>query len=575
MPVNSVKKRQFGQQTLRRIMATRKASKVPADILDVPEKAWADALRREKFIRPLLDVSQGLFKAVAVAARGMKVDPRTVSRWLKRYRREPSLLSLIERPRGAPIGHHRLSAQQEDIMRRVIIEQWRSRPRPTVVALFTEVLRVCRLEGVPPVSKRTVATRIERMYDPSLAQSGLIDPKKRATPGTFRVQRALEVVQIDHTPVDIIIVDELYRKPIGRPWITVALDVCTRAVMGFWISLDAPSSISVSLCLSHACLPKDVWLRERNLDLSWPMCGLPEKLHMDNGSEFHAEALRRGAERYGIKLVYRPVARPHYGGHIERLLGTLMHRIHALPGQTGSNPQARGDYPSGAKAVCTLSDLEQWLAIEICDKYHRSIHGTLNRTPASAWAMAREGQPSREVNHPDQFAIEFMPAVRRRVRHDGIKLFNIRYWDSLLQPHVGTGEAVLLRYNPRDLSRIFVPSARLSRYIEVRYADLRHPPISLWEHRGARAQIREDERKVINEATLFRAIAKQRKIIRDASVKTTRARRAQERLRATSQARQETTRKGQTRQTHPTAGIAQEVADYSREVVPSSGEQWE
>lgn len=556
-------------------MATRKAPRVPTDILDVPEKAWSDARRREKFIRPLLDVSHGLLEAVAAAARGMKVDPRTVSRWLKRYRQEPSLFSLIERVRGAPVGHSRLSPEQEDIVRRVITEQWRRRPRPTIAAVFTEVMRVCTLEGVPPVSKGTVAARIERMYDSSLTPQAPRDPSKRATPGTFRVRRALEVMQIDHTPVDMIVVDELYRKPIGRPWITVALDVFTRSVMGFWISLDAPSSISVSLCLSHACLPKDVWLRERNLDLSWPMYGLPEKLHMDNGPEFHAEALRRGAERYGIELVYRPVARPHYGGHIERFLGTLMHRIHSLPGQTGSNPQARGDYPSGAKAVCTLSDLEQWLAIEICDKYHRSIHGTLNRTPASAWAMAREGQPSREVSHPDQFAIDFMPALRRKVRRDGIKLFNIRYWDALLQPHIGTGEAVLLRYNPRDLSKIFVPSARLSRYIEVRYADLRHPPISLWEQRGARAQIRQDERNVINEATLFRAIEKQRKIIREASVKTTRARRAQERLRMTLKVRPETTPKGRTQRRPSPVGSAQDAADYSRDVVPSSGELWE
>ena len=61
--------------------------------------------------------------------------------------------------------------------------------------------------------------------------------------------------------------------------------------------------------------------------------------------------LRRACEQYGIALDYRPIQQPHMGGHIERLLGTLMRALHALPGATFSNAQQRGHYDSEASAA--------------------------------------------------------------------------------------------------------------------------------------------------------------------------------------------------------------------------------
>ncbi|WP_281241897.1 hypothetical protein [Celeribacter baekdonensis] len=39
------------------------------------------------------------------------------------------------------------------------------------------------------------------------------------------MERPLEVVQIDHTLADIILVDQVERKPLARPWVTLAIDV--------------------------------------------------------------------------------------------------------------------------------------------------------------------------------------------------------------------------------------------------------------------------------------------------------------------------------------------------------------
>jgi putative transposase len=62
---------------------------------------------------------------------------------------------------------------------------------------------------------------------------------------TLRPEQPMEVLQIDHTPVDVIVVDQRKRLPIGRPWLTLAIDVRTRMVAGFHVSLWPTSTISL------------------------------------------------------------------------------------------------------------------------------------------------------------------------------------------------------------------------------------------------------------------------------------------------------------------------------------------
>jgi putative transposase len=127
----------------------------------------------------------------------------------------------------------------------------------------------------------------------------------------------------------------------------LSTDVATRMVAGFHISLWAPSTVSLCLALSHAVLPKDSWLADRELqNLEWPAGGLPRSIHVDNAREFHSDVLVRGCQEYGIQLDHRPVGRPHFGGHIERLIGTMMGAVHLLPGTTFSSVDQKGAYES-------------------------------------------------------------------------------------------------------------------------------------------------------------------------------------------------------------------------------------
>ena len=379
------------------------------------------------------------------------------------------------------------------------------------------------------------------------------------------MDNALDVVQVDHTPVDVIVVDEAHRLPIGRPWLTLAIDVATRVVVGFYVSLEAPSSTSVALCLTHAVLPKEPWLKARALACAWPVWGLPRALHADNGPDFTSAALRRGCDEYGIKLILRPVATPHYGGHIERLIGTLMGRVHLLPGTTGSNPQDKGAYPAESESTLTMAELERWLTIEICEQYHQRVHRGLRRSPISAWQEALRqagGGLGALPDQPEQFAWSFLPFERRTLRRDGLHLFNIRYWDSVLPVIVKLGESVLVRYDPRNLSKVYVAGSD-ARYHPIPYADLTLPPITLWEQRAAMAKLRVDGDNSPAQAKMFEAVLDQRALVDQASAKTKAARRSVQR------------RSDAVNATIAKAKTARGAVDYSKPVKPAESELWD
>jgi putative transposase len=282
-------------------------------------------------------------------------------------------------------------------------------------------------------------------------------------------------------------------------------------------------------------LAKQSWLAQRKIEEDWPVQGLFERLHVDNGREFHSEALRRGCEQYGIAIEYRPVRTPHFGGHIERLIGTVMGKVHLLPGTTFSDTRVKGDLDPEKYAAMTLDEVERWLTHAIAGVYHRTTHRALDLPPAVAWKRGIKGTagvPGRgeaaSVPDPRRLLIDFLPMERRRVRREGVALHSIYYWSDVLQSWIGEEEPMIVRYDPRDLSRIYL-LAPDGQYYELTYRRLGHPPISLWEHRLALKRLRDDGRLHVDEGAIFRAIETMRQITEEAVRTTKTARRQRER----------------------------------------------
>ncbi|MFA8328540.1 transposase family protein [Burkholderia ubonensis] len=206
--------------------------------------------------------------------------------------------------------------------------------------LVLEVRRRCELAGLQPPSRTTIGRRWSQHREADALNRAAL-PDVMTASGSLVAKYPLDIVQVDHTQADVVLVSEYDRQVVGRPWLSIALDVATRCVLSFYVGMDRPGAATVGLLLTRAALSKTPWLAKIEADADWPMRGIPRVLHLDNAAEFKSRALRSGCREYGIDLMYRPVGRPHFGGHIERLNRTLMERVRGLPGATGSSPKGR------------------------------------------------------------------------------------------------------------------------------------------------------------------------------------------------------------------------------------------
>lgn len=428
----------------------------------------------------------------------------------------------------------RLPAEVEAVIREVLRKHYLTRQRKTTAAVHREITRVCRRRGLPSPSLGAIVRRIAGL-DPhaeTTAREGSDAARSLESAGgrVPPVSGVLEQVQTDHTVVDLIVVDEHHRLPIGRPYVTVAIDVFSRCIVGLVITLEAPSALSVGLCLAHMVTDKRAWLERLGIEVDWPMAGKPGELYLDNAAEFKSEALRRGCEEHGITLRYRPPGRPHYGGIVERVIGTLMEMVHELPGTTFSNPAQRGSYDSEAKAVLTVAELEKWLALAVAS-YHGTVHGTTGQTPQAVWVAGTAQRPAVTVaNEP--FLVDFLPVIRRTLTRTGFVIDHVRYFSDALKPWIarrGQLDRFVIRRDPRDISRIWVLDPEGGSYLTVPYRTLSHPAVSVWEHRAAVERLRAEGRAQVDEEALFRMVEQMRTIADTARSTTRKARRDAER----------------------------------------------
>jgi transposase InsO family protein len=109
----------------------------------------------------------------------------------------------------------------------------------------------------PGVAGRSVLAN-HTYYEAVAAVSDTKAARDRFAPatGSLEADWPLSLVQIDHTLVDVIVVDKLTREPIQRPWLTLAIDVCSRCVVGIHLTLEPPSAMSVALCIAHGAKAK-------------------------------------------------------------------------------------------------------------------------------------------------------------------------------------------------------------------------------------------------------------------------------------------------------------------------------
>ena len=432
---------------------------------------------------------------------GWRTVCRNYRRWLAAGRDIRAII-LRHADRGKP--GTRLAPEVKAISDQAIQDLYMTTERKRVPEVHLEIVR--RLtdankfrhqnDRLPIPSRSTIYREISRLspYELMLARYG-----KRRADMEFRVSasgpvttRALERVVMDHTPGDLIVVDDNSMLPLGRPTITAALDEYSRCPLGFYAGFEPPSCLAVMRCLKHAILPKTYLSRlYPSVRNRWECYGIPGLLVVDNPPEFHSSHFELACLQIGCDIQYAKMLVPWYKGKIERFLGTLNHDLmHGNPGTTSSNILERDDYDPSKHAVVLLSTFREILHRWIVDVYLQTLHRGIKDTPAHRWQTETNDLPPPLPPSAAALDIVLGMTVQRVVFHYGIELEGLKYNGSELgelRRRIGATAKVELTFDPGDLGHINVFDRLKATYIYVPAADQAYARrLSLWQHKVIR-----------------------------------------------------------------------------------------
>jgi len=506
------------------------------DLSQIPKDELEKAEKRLEAITPILNSNSR--RAVDQRAKEVGVSGNTLYNWIRAYESTGQLSSLVFMGIRGGKGIPRLEERQEELIKDTIKEMFSGPIYPTAQKVWEDIGLKCKNSGISIPSISTIRRRVRKYKEATFMEpkrkknaSGLI--KGKYPDGLF----PLHVLQIDHTEVDIILVDSTHRTELGRPWITLAIDVYSRMIAGYYISFESPGFFGVGQTIKNAVLPKDDLINKHNLQTEYPVWGIPQFVHADNAKEFRGIDIKEICREYEMSLIWRPVARPHFGGHIERMVRTLNEGIHTLKGSTQSNIFKRGDSTPQKDAVLTLEEFEEWLAIEIVEKYHNKVHKGIGMTPLEKYREGIFGGKSNStprglpsmIEDVNRFSINMLPSEKRTVQRYGIQIDNVTYhsealegWVNAIEPNSNppVKKKLSVRRDPWDISKIYVYDEHIEEFIEVPYANSFYPPTSLWEYNAAKRYLKKQDNRQYDEHEIFHNLERQREIIHQAEKKT-------------------------------------------------------
>lgn len=399
-------------------------------LTEVTEAQRQQAMARFRVLQPHVERDVPLPRAALEAG----VPLRTAQRWLARYHAS-GLAGLARLPR-ADLGQRKVPAEVVRFVEGLFLRK----PKPSVASIYRRVLAMATERQWPAPSYASIYAMI-RGLDPAmvtLAHEGEAAFRDRyELVYRHRAERPNSIWQADHTELDLLILDA-NGKPV-RPWLTTVIDDYSRVLAGYLVFVGAPSALQTSLALRQA-----IW---RKADPLWHVCGIPDVLYVDHGSDFTSHHIEQVAVDLHFQLVYSTVARPQGRGKVERLFGTLNTEL--LPELPGYLVHSKPATPP----KLTLSDLDRAVGAHLIGHYNTRVHSEINAVPQVAW-LGDGWLPRMPDTLEDLDLLLITVAKSRSVHRDGIHFQGIRYLDPTLAAYVG--EPVTVRYDPRDMGEIRV-----------------------------------------------------------------------------------------------------------------------
>lgn len=454
-----------------------------ADFTSFPEQDQIRARRRLKYVKAVMAVDtpgpQSVTWDAAIKAEPLEPDEKKRPSWLtvrpwvhvwKASNCDPrSLLPRYSRCGRRPVNR----GEDEKGFLDVLISSWLTQERLSRVKFYRKVAEAYKLartkiplavhwkeptkswlrRRLDKIDKREV---LARRYGEKAAKDFF-----EHTGTTPVAHYPLQVVEIDHTRLNLNVVDPSRKILLGRPWITVAIDRYTRMIWGVYIGFEPPSAYSVGQCLMNGIKPK-TWLNKLWPDFAgrWEACGIPVLVLVDNGAEFISENFQHMGAALDMTIRLAPVKMPEYKGVVERFMRTLEEScLSGLPGRTFSNTQEKGDYDAEKAATLTLEDFRKYFHFWLMADYAWKTHSEIMDVPAARWRKALEWWTPTLPKSIHDLNIHL---ARRDVGYltaQGVVFEGIRYQSDTLEGWFRTypdHHDVILKVDDSDLGKLYV-----------------------------------------------------------------------------------------------------------------------
>jgi putative transposase len=432
------------------VVPTTNPKVVEATLAATPEEL-AEALKRLKAV-------QASDPAVA------GVTPRTLDRWKKDYREAEEVkgsgfLGLLPRERQRGNRTLRFPPAVYDLADKVINDDYLTLKQKGRLPVYARFRDASVSAGHAPPSYQWFCDRLRELdqYRTTKARKGKraaypFEPRTQSTGSQRTCDRPFERVHIDHTQLDLQLISSTTGKSIGRPWLTLAIDECTRRILAFYVSFDEPSYVC---CM--AVLREMVRIHGR----------LPDRVVVDNGKEFSSCDFELLAARYEMAIEKRPPAKPRFGSVIERIFGTintqLLYQLWGNTQATKKNVRTVTKSNDPANLACwTLAEFDQLLSEYLYRIYDAAVHSTLGMSPAEAFvkAIERTGQrPTRLIAYDESFEIWCMPSTRtglaKVIPRAGIKVTYLYYWTDEFRNAGVEGTKVRVKVDPFNAGIVY------------------------------------------------------------------------------------------------------------------------
>lgn len=380
-------------------------------------------------------------------------------------------------------------------------------------------LKSRRWRCVPIPSKETFRqhVRATESYETVAAKYGKKEADQRfkaCRPGLVS-HRPLLLAAMDHTRADYFVALNVGGwRLLGRPWLTVLIDIHSRCVVGWVLTFEPPSLYSVTECIKRANRPKP-YMRDR-----FPDCpeladifGKFDEIVVDNGWEFTGTSFESAMTNIGASVRWAPVRSPTYKAVVERFFGTLNTLLHRkLPGGTFSIDQLRAwELDPRRDAVLSLEQAEE-LLISAIGVYHQELHTTLGDAPVHVWSRGVRERGVQVIGDDRQLDKMVGAHEERTLTRSGVSLFGIQYHDPAITGPLleqlasrepvrgrrkGSAEAkVTVKYNPANLGEVHIWNHRRGVFETLPSIDPDYAQgLSKWQHERLQEWGREDTDK--------------------------------------------------------------------------------